>query len=201
MQHLTCINNPEAAKKQLGQVHLPTGNIIACDPLGNPTQAFSQTVPAGDYEVQIYTQEGEHAIACLRFSEAEATRFELATRPNEDVSTLAPDQFFGYGTDTGLGCFMDETTASLLKMHMEEVQTEQGEAFISYYDSVIDPLMAETRDYSQLNFRPHSHNPLNVLIFATGYGDGFYPCYWAWDKDGNLVALLTDFLIISSTEQ
>jgi Protein of unknown function (DUF4241) len=33
--------------------------------------------------------------------------WEPALRPGEDPATLQPDEFFGFGVDTGTGCFLD----------------------------------------------------------------------------------------------
>jgi hypothetical protein len=35
-----------------------------------------------------------------------------------------------------------------------------------------------------------------VALFSSGYGDGRYPTYKAYDKDGTLAAVITDFGIV-----
>ncbi len=37
---------------------------------------------------------------------------------------------------------------------------------------------------------------IEVIGFLCGLGDGSYPSYWGFDKDGNVLGLLTDFLLI-----
>jgi hypothetical protein len=35
-----------------------------------------------------------------------------------------------------------------------------------------------------------------VISFSSGFGDGFYPSYMAFDEDGRMVALVTDFGVV-----
>lgn len=39
---------------------------------------------------------------------------------------------------------------------------------------------------------------LNVMIFSSGYGDGFYASYWGFDDTGSPVALVTDFRVLDN---
>jgi len=38
---------------------------------------------------------------------------------------------------------------------------------------------------------------LNVVMFSSGYSDGFYASYWGFDADDNVVCLVTDFNVLS----
>ncbi|NOT69817.1 MAG: DUF4241 domain-containing protein [Hyphomicrobium sp.] len=37
---------------------------------------------------------------------------------------------------------------------------------------------------------------VNVAMFHSGWGDGFYASYFGYDADGNVAALVTDFATI-----
>jgi Protein of unknown function (DUF4241) len=34
------------------------------------------------------------------------------------------------------------------------------------------------------------------VIFSSGFGDGYYASYFGYDGEGELVALMTDFLVV-----
>ncbi len=40
----------------------------------------------------------------------------------------------------------------------------------------------------------------NVVAFASGFGDGAYPSYAGFDRDGRIVAVLTDFGILDAAK-
>jgi Protein of unknown function (DUF4241) len=37
------------------------------------------------------------------------------------------------------------------------------------------------------------NNGANIVAFTSGFGDGAYACYFGYDKDNEVVCLLTDF--------
>jgi hypothetical protein len=41
--------------------------------------------------------------------------------------------------------------------------------------------------------------PVNVIAFSAGYGDGGYSTYWGLDERGNPACLLTDFAIFTKS--
>ena len=184
---------------EAGLLELPSGEIVATDPLVYPEAApFERTVSAGNYPVYIYKYQERNAFAELRFSEKEVVSWELATVPGEDPSTLEEGELFGYGVDTGLGCFMDETTA----MDFDKLLMD---AEGMYFDDVLYDLMyTEESDFEDelvLNHRPWEGRSENVMIFESGWGDGFYASYWGLDADGEVVTLVTDFGVVDPEEE
>ncbi|WP_367998169.1 DUF4241 domain-containing protein [Fusobacterium ulcerans] len=41
----------------------------------------------------------------------------------------------------------------------------------------------------------------NVVIFASGWGDGVYLCYWGYDKNGKICSLTISFIEPSELEE
>lgn len=41
----------------------------------------------------------------------------------------------------------------------------------------------------------------NVVIFASGWGDGVYPCYWGYDRNGKICSLTISFIEPSELEE
>src|SRR5690349_9423781 len=70
----------------IGELELPTGEIIACDPLISDTEmpALSRRVKPGRYPVSLLEAQGRVAISVLRFKPGTPVRWELATVPGQD---------------------------------------------------------------------------------------------------------------------
>src|SRR5262245_20846161 len=105
--------------RTIGQLHVSSGRIVACDPLVNPeSEPFTRQVPTGVHAVDIaiarFPNEDERiAAARVTFGTATPTDWKLALVGNQDESTLGPGRIFGYPVDAGLGCFMDLDSAPL----------------------------------------------------------------------------------------
>ncbi len=193
-------NNEETIVKayHLGNLEVPTGYIVACDPLTNPERpAFERQTPKGKFPVRwLLDDDREVCYAQLLFSNKPIVRIEMATLEGQDLDDLEEGYIFGYPVDAGLGCFMDEESAELLLEIIEDL--EQNDDYISYYDDVLDD---ELLDQDYCNHFPDKDSPLNVLVFRSGWGDGSYPSYWGFDEAGEIVTLVTDFGLIADEEE
>jgi hypothetical protein len=90
----------------IGNLVLPTGNIVACDGLIPSLEPFVQRVKPGSYPIVLsfaHSNHGQH-VACslLRFSDTMPEVWKQATTIDQSVSDQS-----GYGVDTGTGCFAD----------------------------------------------------------------------------------------------
>lgn len=196
---------------KVGDVFLPTGRIICADPFFmNFMKPFVHKVAPGKYPVviSIYKIEEDHyrvAYGRIRFSDLPAVRWQLAITEEvteEQIASLQPGEFFGYGVDAGLACFTDAETNEMFNKVLDDFF--QKDDTKNYYD---DLLAAEFRGSSGGNAwsRPegdwNDHYPVkgderNIVMFASGWGDGSYPVYWGYDAAGNVVELVTDFGVV-----
>ncbi|WCD81472.1 DUF4241 domain-containing protein [Pseudomonas sp. TUM22785] len=175
----------------IGELELPTGQLVACDPLVSCDGPFTQAVPKGRYPLQLAIarigDDERVAFARIVFAPGPATRWEMALVKGQDPNTLAPDEFFGYGVDSGTGGFMD---AAALRSY-EARRDQEGEAFDKRLFAELDKTYQHTRSWYLL-----PTDAGNVALFSSGYGDGAYPSYFGYDADGRLVAVVTDFLLL-----
>lgn len=185
-------------EQSLGVLNLSTGSIVANDPFCMyEIQAFEKSVPAGKYPVVLYIHNIDSdrrvGFAEIRFTENIPVSFELAYTKGQDINELEVDEFYGYGVDSGTGCFMDKATCDMLEEIMEG--TEDG--IIPELDEKFDKSYVET--YSAVNYTlPCSDN--NIVAFSSGFGDGGYPSFWTYDQSGELCSLITDFMTIYEEE-
>lgn len=183
---------------KIGQVHLPTGKIVACDPLTfSEPEPLALSVPPGTYPV-ILVEDIEFrsfAFAMIRFSDMEPVSWELALMQEEKAEELEDDEFFGYPVDAGLGCFMDLETAKKFLAREEDLQNRLGDSFDNLYTHEIAAILEENNE-KWADYHIHEGQPENCIMFASGFGDGIYPSYWGKDANGNICCLVTDFLIL-----
>ena len=187
--------------KKIGELHVPTGQIVVCDPLVDPeAPCLKQKFPQGNFPVYLYydNQTDAVALAEIRFSEGPIEKWEMALVEGQEISELSEGEIFGYPVDAGLGCFMDTEGQKMFLKHENELMKQLGDKFVSYYDDYMDDLFygpdAENENYCTI--KPYKENPNNVIAFQSGLGDGLYASYIAYGKDGKATRLVTDFGII-----
>ncbi|WP_236207279.1 DUF4241 domain-containing protein [Pseudomonas tohonis] len=177
--------------RTIGELELPTGQLVACDPLVSCDGPFTQPVPKGRFPLQLAIarigDDERVAFARIVFAPGPATRWEMALVNGQDPNTLGPDEFFGYGVDSGTGGFMD---AAALRSY-EARRDQEGEAFDERLFAELDKTYQHTRSWYLL-----PTDAGNVAFFSSGYGDGAYPSYFGYDANGRLVAVVTDFLLL-----
>jgi hypothetical protein len=181
----------------MGKLDLPSGRIVAADPLTQPDRpALAQVVEPGRYEVSLYVAEGRVALAVLELSRAPVETWELALLTGQDMADLPLDSYFGFPVDTGLGAYMDATTLALIEERERRVRREIGPQ-MNYYNDV---LHAELRDAGDLHLmhRPLPDREQAVAIFGSGWGDGVYPSIWGLDEIGAPSVLVTDFHVLDN---
>ncbi len=196
----------------LGELQLPTGEIIVCDPLVslgmgyNKVRPFIRKVPSGSYPVTIAVVVdsewgNRYAAARLQFSSKEIVRWELALRVGDDPKELKePDDIFGFPVDAGLGCFCDKQTEEKYEVFIN--QWEKEHPGLNNYDDYFAKFFEESYRAKPLYQRnggdwinwsvPNTDN--NVIMFASGFGDGYYPSYWGLDKENTPVCLVIQFI-------
>lgn len=204
------INAQELIEIHIGDINLPTGKIIAGDPFFTDGQMpFARTVEPDKYPVHIYVTEIDEdhsrvAYAKIKFRAEEAKKWILAITEDlteEELEELGEEEFYGFPVESGIACFLDEQTNAQLVAKMDAAEEKDPES--NYYDEV---LAAEFKEYSGKNklsrdlgdwndHHPDKESDNNVIMFASGWGDGYYPAYWGLNENGDTVELVLDFLI------
>ncbi|WP_334077553.1 DUF4241 domain-containing protein [Paenibacillus sanfengchensis] len=188
------VTDASISNETIGGLTVISGEIIACDPLIPHHESFTKRISPGVYPVILWwhKQEGRIAGAELRLTEERPVRWEMATRAGQDLSTLEPGHIYGYPVDAGLGCFADARAIREMEQLEERLARELGDQFISFYDNKVEFILEENDD-NWGNLIVKEENGLNVILFASGYGDGHYASYWGIGEDGEPVTLVTDF--------
>lgn len=181
-----------------GELVLTTGRVVACDPLTAPeTEPFTVALAPGTYPVSLalaHFEDGDRRVAgaLLAAGAGPVVRWELALLPGDDPAELGEGEIYGYGVDSGTGCFMDAEAASLLSA------AEDDESLFDAIADALDSAYVETWSWANVVLDPATG--LNVAAFSTGFGDGLYATYAGYDADGRLAALATDFGLFEHAE-
>lgn len=178
--------------ERIGRIDLPTGRLVACDPfLCDDVPPFTTQYPTGTFPVDLaIARSGDDervAFARIVFSDAPVARREPALVAGQDAATLPDGAFFGYGVDSGTGAFMDEAAMRAYQSRL----ARDGEAFTEHLIGELEATYSHTRSWLLLPTEAGT-----IALFSSGYGDGGYPTWNAYDAAGNLVAAITDFGVV-----
>jgi len=195
--------------KNLGELYLPTGQILACDPLVGlyDTQAYTRNVQPGSYPVvasvaQTDDSGNRFAAVKLEFNPVRAVNWEMALLPGQNAASLSNDEIFGFPVDAGLGCFCDAATQALYNQWQEKYF--EGHPTGDMYSDFLEPAFLQNTPNPAdpdavgdwLNFQLPENPGHNIIMFNSGYGDGVYACYWGIGEDGEICSLVVDFGVV-----
>lgn len=191
---------------------ISSGKIVCTDPLYR-LLGFPQnwTVAKGNYPVTLYIAlsgdfAGRVAYAELTFSQQPVDSWELSLLDETFLTDSSDKELNGYyPVENGLGCFAD---ADIWKRYDHQVTLYQQQSEpANFYKDVLAPLFeknkhtpASSRGEDWANYTPPGGRG-NIIMFGSGYGDGFYPRYVGFDRNHNPVKLITDFIQLGEEEE
>lgn len=197
------------ATLELGKLSVPSGRLIAADPLCNlefgDVAPFLLRAPKGRHPVtlSVFAEEGyavRYLAAKLAFNQARPVRFQLAMKPGEFAESLGPQEIFGFPVGAGLACFCDEEIqksyasfcAGWKKSHRD------GNLYGDYFAEHFVKSAEQSPQYQQeegdwLNWTLPDGSG-NVIMFNSGFGDGVYPAYWGYDERHQICCLILQFI-------
>lgn len=203
----------------IGELNVTSGQIICCDPLvslvNGEGEPFIEKVPSGKYPVTLAVLKDEnwgirYMGARLNISNEKAEYYQLALQKNDDISELDRKnrEFFGFFVDAGMGCFADTEGAKLTVEYVSKLKKENpnfGNMYDDYFDALLQESYKKYSDYQRdcgdfLNWTIPGTDK-NVVIFASGWGDGVYPCYLGYNKEGKICSLTISFIEPSELEE
>lgn len=177
-----------------GELTLPSGNLVACDPFTSLSFAdpFTVALPPGKYPVTLsvahFPQHGDRRVAYARIDLKPSDpihELEMAVLPDDDVAGIADDGYVGFGVDAGTGCFAD----ALVVADLDDEETF-GE-FTELLEEKLDGSHQDTWDWANIEV-----GDSNVVAFHSGFGDGSYPTYFCRNEAGEIISVVTDLMVL-----
>jgi Protein of unknown function (DUF4241) len=177
---------------------ITSGAIVAGDPFVEiERKAFTQPVPNGAHRVRLAFADARNwgkrlAFARVDFSSAPVVKWKMALMPGQDVKSLKKGEVFGYPVDAGTGSFLDPAVGRFLSQERTAHQ-DKDTASDSVSEAWIKDGETEGKK-SGVSFLLNVETAQgNVVMFTSGWGDGFYTSWFGYDAQGRPAALVTDF--------
>lgn len=158
-------------------VHMDLSPLSLAVPVGSHPTCFG-VVDAGRYGRRV-------AFSAVRFSNTVVDHWEKACWRGQRLSSLGAGEVFWFGVDHGCACFIDLQTAMQIDPDVEN----NGDL----YERVNDA-SGEASNFGavQVGSDPNA----NMVVCASGLGDGAYSCFWGFASEGRKeppVCLLANF--------
>jgi len=191
---------------EAGRLKVTSGRVVAADPfVYNQPIAFTFKVPAGEYIIRLAVALlGEDhfrvALARVDFGDAPAVRWEMALVSGQSERDLKDGEIFGYSVDSGTGAFADADAFVWLDKHYAGAT---GTAFEALSDKWIaeGEAAGPAMGVPNLFLLAADVNPANnIVMYSSGWGDGFYASWVGYDAKGNVMALVTDFAVVNAVD-
>ena len=178
-----------------GDLVLQTGRVVAADVFLFDNIPFTRWLPSGTHPVFVLHatagSDDRIAAAMIRVAQGDPVRWEPALTPGQDASRLPPDQFFGYGVDSGIGCFASAEAVE----YLARAGARAGDTYSARVQAAMFPSKSEFHLVADIPVGDGTG--LNVVAFQSGWGDGGYPSYFGLDAAGRPVVLMTTFGILN----
>lgn len=195
------VEHPLIESFEAGKIHLSSGRIVACDPLITKEMPPISTVfPKGEFRVLVHRERESNCIAYVEviFTENPIKEWRIATPEGSTDTALAEGEIFGYPAESGMGCLMDVDAQQSLNALEERLFRRKGADFMGIYEEFFhEKFFDENGAIDQYAFlKPDEEQGGNLFAFETGYGEGFYANYIAFDSEGTPVKIVTELIEI-----
>ena len=197
------VESPLIDTFEAGSIHFSSGQLVACDPLTtSDMEPFDTKFPIGDFPILVHVEKESNCLAYIEivFKEADIAHWKMAVTKNQNVDDLKGEEIFGYPGESGMGCVMDADAQKSLQSLEQKIFEEKGEQFSGIYDEFFRPyFFNEDGAINQYAFlKPNDQRESTIFAFETGYGDGFYASYIAFDNENQPVKIISEFIEIEA---
>jgi hypothetical protein len=191
---------------KIGNVSLPSGKIVVRDPLvylSSDEKPYFIQAPKGNFPVTVAVVKSEdwgdrYAVVKVEFTKEKPVVYPEALIGIEDLEDVTEDDFFGFSVDAGLGCITDAEVLPFVDQFVAETEVD------NVYDDYFADIFAQSyRDFPD-NQRDAGdwinwtvpNTDYQIPMFASGFGDGSYPVYFAYDANNEICGLYIQFIDI-----
>lgn len=190
----------------IGNISLPSGKVVVRDPLvylsSNEKPYFIQA-PKGNFPVTIAVVKSEdwgdrYAVVKVEFTKEKPVVYREALIGIEELEGVTEDDFFGFGVDAGLGCITDAEVLPFVDKFVAETDVEN--VYDDYFAGIFEQSYKDHPNNQReagdwINWTVPNTN-YQIPMFASGFGDGSYPVYFAYDAKGEICGLYIQFIDI-----
>ena len=194
----------------MGEVNFPTGSILVRDPLvylKRQEQPYMQKVHAGVFPIDTLVAEvGEdhyrYVATRVKFSDTKALIYRNALKGNENLSDVNENSFYGFYVDAGLATIADVETRDRYCDFEENWYKENpdGNIYDDFFAEEFKKSYKRNPNFQReegdwINFNIPNTN-LSIPMIQSGFGDGEYPVYFGYDKDGEVCEVVIEYIYV-----
>ena len=196
----------------IGPCSIPTGEFLVGDPLvylrDIKQEVYLQKIPTGEFKTEVCVvkaSDGDcdrYAAIRLKFNDNKIAYYEEAMVGNEEFDNIQEGDYFGFNIDAGLACICDK---KLHKLYCDfdrkfDKENPDGNIYDDYFAKLFEESYKDNPKYQRdggdwINWTIPDTN-YHLPMFQSGFGDGAYPVYLAYDKDGNVCQLIVELIDI-----
>jgi hypothetical protein len=181
-----------------GEVHLPSGQVVGCDPLmdAHSVSPFTVTAPAGTGQLYVWVAvlhrdsvEHQRRVAALQLvvSAGPSVRYQMALTAGQELSDLGEDSYFGFPVGSGTATLADLIgVRALAEWDFDRLDATYIPARIplapvpgGIYTAVTDEVTGA-----------------NVTVVDSGWGDRLYPTFIGYAPSGAVSSFIIDFMVV-----
>lgn len=190
----------ELSVVELGSLKVSSGLLGASDPFVSFDHPLVTEVRPGTHPVSVTVADvsgnldGSHvreAYLTVHFAAGTIARLEPVTPVDASATDADPDLFYGVGVDAGAVALVD---VDAIRRCMPADNWHDTVFFPDvtdgWFDRLEDP--EAIREGSANIVLPHATNGENVILSASGWGDGVFPLVRTYDATDNLLGVHVD---------
>lgn len=186
----------ELERRRIADLVLPTGRLVACDPLTYPeADPFELDVPRGTHAVHAIIahlrDRRELAYISVEFASESANRWQVAHVDGEEQPSWREARTVGFPVESGVGGLMDESTANHV---LDALLIEDGE---EEFARTVHRGLARSRRGAGFGAGEVSFglpDGGNAVIFEVD--DGLYTTYLGSTPDGTTTRFVVDLGVL-----
>ncbi|MHA6697120.1 DUF4241 domain-containing protein [Chryseobacterium sp. A321] len=197
------VESPLLETFEAGMLHLPTGELVACDPLiTSDMKPFTRRLKSGDYPMLIHKERESSCVAYIELvcADTPVVDWELGLTQGQDPKELASGEIFGFPVESGMAAYMDSDTQNELSLLEQTLYERKGVDFMGLYEEFFhEEFFDENGAIDQFALlTPNKEKKGQVFAFEAGYGEGFYASYFGLDSSGEIVKVVSEFIEVGS---
>ncbi|WP_265132478.1 DUF4241 domain-containing protein [Chryseobacterium oranimense] len=191
---------------EIGNVSLPSGKILVRDPLvflNAGEKPYFVQAPKGNFPVKIAVVKSEewgdrYAAVKVEFTKEKPVLYREALIGIENLEGLNEGDYFGFMVDAGLGCITDAEVLPYIDKFLTDLNV--GNIYDDYFAEQFAKSYKEHPENQRelgdwINWTV-PNTDYHIPMFASGFGDGGYPVYFAYDEKDEICGLYIQFIDI-----
>lgn len=193
---------------EMGDVQFPTGEILVRDPLvwlQRKEKPYLRTVPVGNYIIETLVaelEEGHYRYVATRvkFNDEKPSIYYEALKGDENLEGVDKDSIFGFIVDAGLATIVDVKIRDAYCDFVDEWEKENKDKNIyddffaeEFRKSYLENPKFQREGGDWINFKI-PNTDYSIAMIQSGFGDGQYPVYFGYDKDGKLCDVVIEYI-------